>query len=233
MRTIVLKFSGPMQSWGTDSHFDVRHTDFYPSKSAVVGMIAAAMGLKRNDEKISSLDSIHFSVRVDQSGRIAKDFQTAYGRKGKKEIKYITTRYYLEDAVFIVAIGIDDELEAEEILESLRHPYFQLDMGRRACPVPADFIIGVYDKNPLEVLKKLPWQASIWYKKKSKSGEIRLPVYTDDLEVKGIARTRRDRLLSLSPDGRKYTDRIENEIPAYVQNEQYQEHDAFKALGGE
>ena len=49
MKTILLKFSGPMQSWGTCSHFETRHTDFYPSKSAVVGIIAASLGYRRDD----------------------------------------------------------------------------------------------------------------------------------------------------------------------------------------
>ena len=39
MKTILLKFSGPMQSWGTDSHFETRHTDHHPSKSAVLGLL--------------------------------------------------------------------------------------------------------------------------------------------------------------------------------------------------
>ena len=53
MKTILLKFAGPLQSWGTDSHFETRHTDFYPSKSGVIGLIAAGLGYGRDeDEKI-------------------------------------------------------------------------------------------------------------------------------------------------------------------------------------
>ena len=60
MRTLLLKFAGPLQSWGTASDFEIRHTDLYPSKSAVIGLIAASLGYRRNDDernqKLNKLD---------------------------------------------------------------------------------------------------------------------------------------------------------------------------------
>ena len=54
MKTILLKFAGPLQSWGTNSKFETRDTDRFPSKSGVVGIISAAFGYERDDdEKIS------------------------------------------------------------------------------------------------------------------------------------------------------------------------------------
>ncbi len=67
MKTILLKFAGPLQSWGTRSHFETRHTDLYPSKSAVIGIIAASMGFRRDDDtkiqvlKLSRLCCAHRS----------------------------------------------------------------------------------------------------------------------------------------------------------------------------
>ena len=69
LKTLLLKFAGPLQSWGTDSKFETRYTDFYPSKSAVIGMIAASFGYRRHeDEKIKKLNDLDFAVRVDQRG---------------------------------------------------------------------------------------------------------------------------------------------------------------------
>ena len=51
LKTVLLKFSGPLQSWGTNSHFETRHTDTHPSKSGVIGMIAAGLGYQREDDK--------------------------------------------------------------------------------------------------------------------------------------------------------------------------------------
>ena len=75
MKSLLLKFAGPLQSWGTDSHFETRHTDYYPSKSAVVGMIAAAFGYRRSadcDEEIAKLNDLDFAVRIDQQGNLLR-----------------------------------------------------------------------------------------------------------------------------------------------------------------
>ena len=80
MKSLLLKFSGPLQSWGTDSHFETRHTDYYPSKSAVVGMIAAAFGYRRSadcDEAIAKLNDLDFAVRIDQQGNLLRDYHIA------------------------------------------------------------------------------------------------------------------------------------------------------------
>ena len=45
MSTLLLRLAGPMQSWGTDSKFDVRRTGREPSKSGVIGLVAAALGI--------------------------------------------------------------------------------------------------------------------------------------------------------------------------------------------
>src|SRR5690625_542402 len=108
MKTILMKLSGPLQSWGTGSHFETRHTDLHPSKSAIIGMIAASMGLRRDeDEQIKKLNQLDFAVRVDQPGKLLRDYHTArkYKRNGTFDRTYVTNRYYLEDAVFIVGIA--------------------------------------------------------------------------------------------------------------------------------
>lgn len=226
-----MKFSGPMQSWGTNSHFNFRHTDSHPSKSAIIGLIAAALGWKRDNDRISSLNSIHFSVRIDQPGIITKDFHTAHKTEGKKNISYVTMRYYLDDAVFTAAIGIEDDELYSEALNALKSPYFSLSMGRKSLPVPADFIIGTYEDGPLQVLHQVPWQASEWYRKKCPAGENRLTIFTDDPNASGIHCTRKDVVISLSSKGRKYEERIDTETFMYVSNDRNTEHDVFAAIG--
>ena len=67
MKTILLKFSGPLQSWGSSSHYEHRHTNDHPSKSAVIGMVAAALGYRRDeDEMIGKLNDLQFAARIDQ-----------------------------------------------------------------------------------------------------------------------------------------------------------------------
>lgn len=171
MKSLLLKFSGPLQSWGTDSHFETRHTDYYPSKSAVVGMIAAAFGYRRSadcDEEIAKLNDLDFAVRIDQQGNLLRDYHIAakYKSNGDFEKNYVTNRYYLEDAIFLVAIGSDNEQLIYSINDALRSPYFQSSLGRRSLPPTADFILGVEDCGVIQALLTHEWLANKWSKKR-------------------------------------------------------------------
>ena len=104
MSTLLLRFAGPVQSWGINSKFEVRRTENAPSKSGVTGLLAAALGIQRNED-ISSLNQLRLGVRTDQEGRLLKDFHTAHSEKNS----YITTRYYLSDAIFLVGLECEDK----------------------------------------------------------------------------------------------------------------------------
>lgn len=212
MKTILLKFGGPLQSWGTSSHFETRNTDYYPSKSAVIGVIAASFGYSRDeDKKIDKLNALDFAVRVDQIGNLEKDFHIAAKRKDSGEIdkNYVTYRYYLEDSVFVVAISSKDDKWIEEIYAVLKKPYFQPFMGRRSCPVQPDFVIDMVETGAIEALQNLEWQASDWYKKRNE--KFIAYIYADSALLdneKYILRN--DRVVSFSQKERKYGPRFES-----------------------
>src|SRR5699024_9000390 len=154
--------------WGTDSHFETRQTDRYPSKSGVIGMIAACLGYRRKeDQKIQKLNDLDFGVRIDQNGESIQDYHTAkkYKNNGLLDRTYVTRRYYLQDAVFVVAIGHEDKQFVKKIEEGLKNPYFQPFMGRRSLPLPMDFFIRSTDSGVVESLSQISWQAADWYKK--------------------------------------------------------------------
>jgi len=44
---LALVLDGPLQSWGFASRFQRRSTGLHPTKSAVMGLICAAMGLAK------------------------------------------------------------------------------------------------------------------------------------------------------------------------------------------
>ena len=100
MKTILLKFAGSMQSWGTDSHFETRHTDLYPSKSGVLGLVAAALGWRRNDERIEELNRICFAVRVDQPGTMLMDYHVAHKPEVKKAALLFIVHMLLKDIIY-------------------------------------------------------------------------------------------------------------------------------------
>ena len=202
LKTLLLKFAGPLQSWGTDSKFETRYTDFYPSKSAVIGMIAASFGYRRHeDEKIKKLNDLDFAVRVDQRGNLLRDYQiaTAYKPDGRFERNYVTNRYYLEDAIFVVAIGGEDNF-IDQIEHSLKNPYFQTFFGKRSNPINPDFILDKTDLGVIESLKNLSWQAGNWYKRDFKDkSKVDLEVYIGgDLLEESVSKFRKDRVESFS-----------------------------------
>lgn len=235
MRTILLKFAGPLQSWGTDSHFEKRHTDAHPSKSAVLGMIAASFGYRRGStEQIRRLNELHFAVREDQTGHIVRDYHTAHSYKsdGTPNRTYVTERYYIEDAVFVAAIGHEDDTWINDIAMAVCNPYFQPYLGRRSLPMTADSYLGTFHGDVIETLSRFPWQAADWYKRRNDSLKY-LQIFADsDLTGGAVHQWRRDKIISLSEHGRKYELRGEKvvrmELPeAYGKPE---EHDAFAAL---
>ena len=229
MKTILLKFAGPMQSWGTDSHFETRHTDLYPSKSAVIGLIGAALGIRRDDKSICDFDSLKFAVRVDQEGNLLKDYHIArkYKLTGDFDRTYVTERYYLEDAVFVVAISHEDNNLIEKIYEALKRPYFQMFLGRRSTPVLADFILGNFDGDIRNALEKCEWQAKDYYKKRYNTSQKSLDVYCDKGVFDNADREilRQDKVISFSNKNRQFSFRYEDHAKIYVKNSMFESED--------
>lgn len=157
MPTLVLTLSGPMQSWGTGSRFSVRQTDLAPSKSGVIGLIAAAQGLRRT-EPLTELVGLRFGVRADQPGRVLRDFQTARSSDGRGAS--ISQRYYLSDARFLVALESDDWAWLQRIQGYLRQPVFPLYLGRRSCPPSGPIPNEIFDGSIEQAFEGIPWCAS-------------------------------------------------------------------------
>src|SRR5512143_2927842 len=112
MPTLLLRLVGPMQSWGTTSRFDQRDTGKEPSKSGVVGLLAAAVGIDReNWTDLEPLTYLSMGVRHDRPGVPKRDYQTAVCAETDTIIKangtqskggVVSHRFYLADAAFLV-----------------------------------------------------------------------------------------------------------------------------------
>lgn len=236
MSTILLKFASPLQSWGTNSHFNIRHTDLHPSKSAVIGMLAGALGYRREqDKEIQELNKLDFAVRSDQIAGITKDFQIARHEYIEKNV-YLTDRYYLEDSIFLVALGSDDEDIMDQIEYGLKNPYFQLFLGRKSVPINADFFVERNELDPIENLKTYPWLASEWYQNRYPNMSLSIFADGDLIEDENSIvskEMRRDRVISFSQKERIIKDRQEVRIDLKRKNEnkkgqtQDTDHDIF------
>ncbi len=167
MKTLTIKLTAPLQSYGNEATFDRRTSYHCPSKSAVLGMVAAGLGYRRDDSRITELNRLSFAVRIDQPGARMTDFQIVEYQKSKtKNARKLTYRDYLQDAVFVVALG-GDPVEIDRIYDALRHPKFQLYLGRRANPPAGPLMMQRFeDQTPVDVLRNLDWQAAGWYQRR-------------------------------------------------------------------
>jgi CRISPR system Cascade subunit CasD len=168
MPTLLLRLVGPMQSWGTTSRFDQRDTGKEPSKSGIIGLLAAALGIDReNWIDLEPLTLLSMGVRHDRPGVPKRDYQTAQNIISADHSKIhetaVTTRDYLADAAFLVGLEGDDRLLMERIYAALRNPVWPLALGRRSH-VPSESIWmqdGLQDAPLREVLAQWPWIASL------------------------------------------------------------------------
>ncbi|MPY66558.1 type I-E CRISPR-associated protein Cas5/CasD [Deinococcus sp. SDU3-2] len=131
MATLLLRLVAPMQAWGTRSRFDDRDTEAEPSRSGVLGLCAAALGIDRA-EPMEHLTRLRFGVRVDREGVVGTDYHTAQLRPGDPKTRTdVTRRAYLADAAFWAGLegnrGVLAELHA-----ALKNPHWPLSLGRRA-----------------------------------------------------------------------------------------------------
>ncbi|MFF4161373.1 type I-E CRISPR-associated protein Cas5/CasD [Streptomyces sp. NPDC001678] len=72
---LLLRLAAPLQSWGAVSRFSRRDTHSRPTKSAVIGLCAAALGRDRT-APIDDLAELHFGVRADHPGTPVRDYHT-------------------------------------------------------------------------------------------------------------------------------------------------------------
>lgn len=160
MATLLLRLAAPLQAWGSSSKFNIRTTEREPTKSGIIGMIAAAMGFQRNAPMpmLETLSSLRFGVRVDREGKLLRDFHMVHEQKqGKGKVdSHLTERYYFSDAVFLVALETKDAALLQKVADALKHPVYPLFLGRRSCPPTLPVVLGVRDSALREALLKEP-----------------------------------------------------------------------------
>lgn len=165
MTSLVLHLRGPMQSWGGDSRFNTRTTERLPTKSALVGLLAAAHGRPRGSD-VNDLVALSMVSRVDQAGQMMRDYHTVGGgypkgarikvagggERPEAQAALVSERYYLADAAFTVMLSGDTETVTSSGA-ALEHPRWAPALGRRSCPPAEPFILGVIEHDPVSYLR--------------------------------------------------------------------------------
>jgi CRISPR system Cascade subunit CasD len=257
--TLVLRLAGPLQSWGDRSVFNRRETRPEPTKSGVLGLLAAAAG-KDREERIDDLLGLQLGVRVDQPGSLLRDYHTVSDYRGRplpqagvsaKGVQkltspakhtHITQRFYLQDAVFLAAVHGPAHL-VNTLAEAVRRPAFPLALGRRSCVPTQPLFLDVWEEQSLvEVLKGQPWQATetakqIYARDRGRPATIDVSATIDDPDGEDSAT---DVPHSFAPRERRFTSRrIHHQwitLPTGFPNarqtsDKPESHDPFALLG--
>lgn len=199
---LLLRLAGPLQSWGSASQFNRRETRPEPTKSGVLGLLAAAQGRHRQDS-ITDLLQLRFGVRVDQPGTQLRDYHTVSDYRGTPlpsamvsakglqkptspaKHTHITQRFYLQDAVFVAAIEGPPAL-IDTLAHAVTAPVYPLALGRRSCVPAGKMLIGIEQATVDRALAALPWQVSdhareVYARQNdARPASIRLPITVDD-----------------------------------------------------
>lgn len=199
MSTLLMRLAAPLQAWGLESKFDVRRSGREPTKSGVIGLAAAALGIRRDeDTRLAELAAMRFGVRIDHEGVMMRDFHTAR----TSSTAYVTQRYYLSDAVFVAGLESEDEALLNRIADALAHPVFPLYLGRRSCPPAGPLCMGVVPAALEDALAAAPLQAG------SATNGLRMVTEVKPGHSGGFVR---DVPISFNPEKRIYAFRQVNE----------------------
>lgn len=178
MQTLAFYLDSPMQSWGSSSKFQHRQTNAFPTKSAVVGLLAAASGIDKHgaDEtaKLAPLASLCFTaVKLQKEKSLTTrltDFHTVGGGYDKKASlrqkmsipqkatgapfgTVITHRSYLMDTAFAILLEGDTTI-LEDITKVLLNPVWGVWLGRKTC-IPATPLTPILGKTRQEAIDAL------------------------------------------------------------------------------
>lgn len=147
---LALYLDAPLQSWGYQSRFDRRTSLSYPTRSGILGMICAAMGVDRSDtEGLQLFKPLILSVYTFKQGRRLVDFQTVGGgwdkkinpqcivpkADGKAGQTVVSRREYLQHSRYGVILQVDKTL-CQRIVMALTNPIWGIWLGRKSC-IPA------------------------------------------------------------------------------------------------
>jgi len=176
-RYLVFQLYGAMASWGDIAVGEHRPSFDHPSKSAVMGILAAALGIKRDEEEKHRklAQSYDFAICINYAGTAVRDYHTAQvppSGTGRNKMLFATrhdelsdnrhklftilsTRDYYCDAHYTVCLWSRVEeapYSLDELVQALKEPVFTLYLGRKSCPPSLPLDAKVVDKASLKQL---------------------------------------------------------------------------------
>ena len=202
---LVFLLAAPIASFGSYAGHERRGSELVPLRSAVLGLMGAALGIERSDSKGQDrLQSYSVAVQSFQRSVPLRDFHTvqtvpttkvkrpktrslAIELAGGDANTVITIRDYRCDVMVGTALWGDGHWELEALAGYLRRPVYPLYLGRKSCPLttPLNPVV-CFARDPVEALKTVEvpdWQHATRFKEQDRS---QFPVQSDPVE--GIGR---------------------------------------------
>ncbi len=158
MKTLILKTEG-LSAYGLQT-FDVhRRANHFPTRSAIIGLLAAALGITRKEQSTlyELSENLAIAVQVNQTGEKMVDYHTVQNfRSPMGKIQNGTKPTYREywcDSEHTFAISASNEL-IEKLAAAVKSPKFTLFQGRKSCPLTRPLFEKLIDEsNPAIALK--------------------------------------------------------------------------------
>ncbi|WP_179402695.1 type I-E CRISPR-associated protein Cas5/CasD [Burkholderia guangdongensis] len=164
---MVFRLYGPMASWGELAVGEQRASADHPSRSALLGLMGAALGVRRDDDAGQEALSrgYRFGIKLIAAGMPLRDYHTVQWPGESKKVVYrtrrqevrdtgklntiLTSREYRSDSLSVVALEAapDARHSLSTLLAALQAPVFVLSLGRKSCPLalPLDPCIAGFD----------------------------------------------------------------------------------------
>lgn len=188
---VVLRLAAPLQAWSGYRHAVnmkfVAPTEAIPTKSAICGLIGAALGPEdkgfgsaRDLDAVGERYALH--IRVDTHNAPTEDFQVL--SQLPRGAHVIADRHHRlgsatntafpsnrDKGNFPTTVGRRDFLPHSEFIAAietsdetaqawimaLREPVFMPYLGRKSCAPTFPFILGIHDGDPRALFGQLPW----------------------------------------------------------------------------
>ncbi len=152
---LVFRLYGPLASWGVEAVGEKRPTGIHPTRSAILGLLGAALGIRRDDEtQLAALQqSVNIAIKQIMAGSLMPDYHTTQvpsqdkkrsHRTRKSELNdkanlntVLSSRDYRTDGLWIIAISLTEQasFSLSALRDALLKPVFTLSLGRKSCPL--------------------------------------------------------------------------------------------------
>lgn len=203
MKYLLMNLEAERMSFGYNSNAGTRYTAEFPTKSALFGMICCGMGRKGElSDLFGKLRQARIETFAMTESQVETDFQTignGWLESGIKCAEFmvehkidgniadcptqILDKDYLVNQRFIALLEIEDDEFAEKVAESLKHPVWQMYIGRKKCIPCEDVFYGIFDSRE-EAMKVIDGQKPIY-----KFTEDEPDDYIDEMNVRDVPTT--------------------------------------------